>query len=283
VARPTDPLIQKTMSKVVRNLASLRRREAEPVRAAILDLAAALIETVELSQAAPGTDSGSNVEGLQRWCELTAGVLESVTRSLSLVGDAERQDEMVTKLTTVARQLLEQTHTSNDDLHRLSDLLRSETTELTRKASEAGVLGRSLQSERLRLREDLRKAESAAEELDRVRQERRSLVDRIERQQATLELAMATAKKRRQFEDQVNNAKEVTAEHERELKGLRGQLAKSQEKLEALMDEHSTVEGQIERTRSLIADLESSSHHELLAGIREIWQRLPVDCVRGGV
>ncbi len=276
-----------TVQDAVKKMAARSRRGGDVLQAASLELAAALIEV------AGRRNSSSNLEQvgpseadqtLKEWAECCAEVVEAIAKGLS--GGLQQSNKLESKsetavLVAAAERLLHQTQSSSKVLGDLSQSLKASIEEFLRRAGEVGNLSLPQQRERLRLADDLRKAESLTAQLTNLAAERGPVVERMRVLQERLQLAQASVAEQRRFENKVRDEQVAAEQAEASVKQLESDFNTLQKKLEALRAEQQELPRRIKKTEELIRQLEQSPNKEVFRGIQEIWKRLPLDQVDG--
>ena len=287
MAHSTDVALM-TVSEAVRKLAARSQRGGDRVKAAALELAAALIDASANRNSAskassPIPDIADSI--LLDWAESCAGLLAAIAEPLTYDPRKSNGTETSTKATSLevaAERLVNQTQSSSESLANLARELKANSAEVVRQAGEVGILSLASQRERLRLAGDLRKAESLNAELKKMTAERGPVVERIRLLQERWELAQAPIEDQRKFEQQVRDAESAATRAEASFKKLSSELKEWQQKLEVLQAEHAVVPDRIKQTRDLIQKLKQSSDQKLFEGIQRIWRQLPHDHTDGG-
>ena len=272
-----------TVSEVVRKLAARSQRNGDRVKAAALELAAALIDVAgnrnsSSKATSPIPDFSDSI--LSEWAESCAGLLAAIAEPLAHDPRKSNGTEMpvgATSLAMVAERLANQTRSSSESLANLARELKANSAEVVRQAGEVGTLSLASQRERLRLNEDLRKAESLNAELKTMAAERGPVVERIRLLQERLQLAQGMVEDQRKFEQQVRDADSAATLAEASVKKLSAELQEWQKKLEVLQAEHAVLPDRIKKTRDLIEKLKQAPDQKLFEGIQKIWQQLPLD------
>lgn len=287
MAHSTD-VAPMTVSEAVRKLAARSQRSGDRVKAAALELAAAMIDVAGNRNSAskassPIPDSADSI--LSEWAESCAGLLAAIAEPLAHDLRKSNGTEMstgTTSLAVAAERLANQTRSSSESLANLVRELKASSAEIVRQAGEVGTLGLASQRERLRLAGDLRKAESLNAELKMMAAERGPVVERIRLLQERRELAQAPIEDQRKFEQQVRDAESAATRAEASVKKLGSELKEWQQKLEVIQAEHAVLPDRIKKTRDLIQKLKQSSDQKLFEGIQKIWKQLPLDHTDGG-
>lgn len=282
MAHSTD-VAPMTVSEAVRKLAARSQRNGDRVKAAALELAAALIDASgkrnnTSTASSPIPDSADSI--LSEWAESCAGLLASIAAPLTHDPRKSNGTEMsaeATSLAVAAERLAHQTRSSSESLANLVRELKANSAEFVRQAGEVGTLSLASQRERLRLAGDLRKAESLNAELKTMAAERGPVVERIRLLQERWELAQAPIEDQRKFEQQVRDAESAATRAEASVKKLGSELKEWQQKLEVIQSEHAVLPDRIKKTRDLIQKLKQSPDQTLFEGIQKIWQQLPLD------
>ncbi|WP_373649442.1 hypothetical protein [Schlesneria sp. DSM 10557] len=277
-----------TVSDAVRKLATQSQRSDDPVKAAALELAAALIDASANRNSASKAsssipDSADTV--LSEWAKSCAGLLAAMAGPLSHDPRKSNGTEIsaeATSLSVAAERLANQTRLSSESLANLVRELKANSAEIARQAGEVGTLSLASQRERLRLNEDLRKAEFLTAELKSMAAERGPVVERIRLLQERFQLAQGMVEEQRKFEQQVRDADSAATLAEASVKKLSAELQECQKRLEVLQAEHAVLPDRIKMTRDLIEKLKQSPDQKLFEGIQKIWKQLPLDHSNGG-
>lgn len=277
-----------TVSEAVKKLVARSQRGGDRLNTAVLELAAALFCVTEHRNGpkkvpSPFPDSVDGV--LSEWTESCAELLAAIAEPLS--HDPRRLNRIEaspgsTALIVAAERLTNQTRSSSESLGNLARELKANSAELVRQAGEVGTLSLASQRERLRLAEDLRKIESLNSELKSLSTERGPAVERIRLLQERRQLAQATIKDQRSFEQQVRDAESAATLAKASVEELNSELHELRQKLAILQAEQAVLPDRIKKTQELIQQLSQSPNRKLFEGIQKIWKQLPLDQIDGG-
>ncbi len=177
--KPIDTLRQGVAAAVILKLASSLPAGADPTRAALLRLAAAMVELAESGQMShsealdkAGETATSSV---RLWLETCAEALAAMSYPLAGLKPALDGAPMPTRgnsLPALAERLAAQTNTTHETLTGVCGVLRTSGNRLLRRASQLGVLTRALQQERLRRKQDLENTTLAERQLAEDKEQR---------------------------------------------------------------------------------------------------------------
>lgn len=268
--------------------ASRHRERGSPAGAAMLELAAALCKAAGPAPAAPWYRALVNREqphvgdGLPGrfavWAEACGDVLAAMARALSGAESSWRGGSVPASgdsLPAVAERLLAETGALNKALARTASALRSEGSELVRRAGDVGSLERSVQHEQGRLREELERCKRLEVQLAGYTGERSRVAERVAVLQERLRLAGGTTVERKSLEQRVADAEAAAAREKAESEEL-------ERRLKALEQERKDLSERLDKTRALVHELEKSPDRELCRRVHEIWRCLPPDAQARG-
>lgn len=268
--------------------ARLHRERGNPAGAAMLELAAALWAAAGPVPTAPWYRALVNRKDtpvqddlssrFAAWAEACGDVLAAMARSLAGTESSWSSGSVPVSgdsLPSVAERLIAETGFLNKALSRAAATLRSEGSELVRRAGEVGSLERSVQKEHGRLREELEKCTRLEAQLAGLVGERLRAAERVAVLQDRLRLAGGTAGERRSLEQRVADAEAAAARDRAENEELDRQL-------NAIEQERKELSKRLEQTRALVHDLELSPDRELSKRVQEIWRCLPPDAQARG-
>ena len=287
MARSTD-VAPMTVSEAVRTLAARSQRNGDRVEAAALKLAAALIDVAGNRNSGAKASSlipDSADSTLTEWAESCAGLLAAIAEPLALDPrglNGAGTSAGATSLAAAAEKLANQTLSVNESLASLARELKLNSAEFVRQAGEVGTLRLASQRERLRLAEDLRKAESLTAELKSLAAERGPAVERMRLLQERRQLAQATIEDQRIFEQQVRDAESAATLAKASVEKLNSELHELRQRLAILQAEHAVLPDRIKKTQELIQQLSQSPNRKLFEDIQKIWRQLPLDQIDGG-
>lgn len=272
-----------TVAEAVRKLAARQQRGGDRLKAAALELAAALVDVAgplndESSTAGPVAEAATRA--LTSWAETCAELIAAI--SVPLFQDPRKltsseHTSRNTTLSAAAERLASQTRSSSESLATLAQELKSNSAEVVRQANQVGTLSLQSQRERLRLADDLQKAESLTADLKTLAAKRGPALERVRILQERWQLAHATLDDHRKFEQQIREAESAAVRAEQELERLRLELAECGHRLEILQSEQAVLPSRIQQTRDLLEQLKLSPDRRLYEGIQKIWKQLPID------
>lgn len=277
-----------TVAEAVRKLAARQQRGGDRLKAAALELAAALVDVAGplndvSSTAGPVAEAATST--LTSWAETCAELIAAISAPLfqdpRKLTSSEHTSRNIT-LSAAAERLASQTRSSSESLATLAQELKSNSAEVVRQANQVGTLSLQSQRERLRLADDLQKAESLTADLKTLAAKRGPALERVRILQERWQLAHATLDDHRKFEQQIREAESAAVRAEQESERLRAELAECRHRLEILQSEQAVLPSRIQQTRDLLEQLKLSPDRRLYEGIQKIWKQLPIDQIDGG-
>ncbi len=175
----------------------------------------------------------------------------------------------------MAERLLAETGCLNKALARTASALRSEGSELVRRAGDVGSLERSFKLSGVVYGKNWRGARGSKRSLPDLPESGRVWLNAWAVLQERLRLAGGTTVERRSLEQRVAEA-EATAAREK------AEIEEFDRRLKALEQERKDLGERLDKTRALVHELEKSPDRELCRRVHEIWALSATGCAGEG-
>jgi len=269
-----------TSVQSILSLAANRRAASQDLPAAILELAAALIQAdteINRSQTSAGDHGAKDLTAIvNAWANVSAQLISAIARplgELQSVFSGNCYSTHQQSILAAAERLAHQTRQSSELLQQMSNELKSESRALMLRAGAVGRLSRAHQKERLRLSEHLQKAQELEAEIAQKKSSQPEASRTVEMLHERLRLATASESEREEFERKVLEKEQEVRNQEGHLEELQRRQDEAEQKHRELADQIASKQQLIENAKQLISQAEQSGDLELVGVLKEMFNR----------